>query len=65
MTLQTFYISLYFDKDTNKWLSNLINQAAQKSHNGTVKDIPPHITVAMLKAQDSDIFTTRIKLVFA
>ncbi len=60
MTLQTFYISLYFDKNTNKWLSNLINQAAQKSHNGTVKDIPPHITVAMLKAQDSDILCQKI-----
>lgn len=60
MTLQTYYISLYFDKDTDDWLSSLINQAAQKSHDSIVKDIPPHITVAMLKAQDSDILCQKI-----
>lgn len=60
MTLQTYYISLYFDKDTDNWLSDLIAQAAQKCHDNVVKAIPPHITVAMLKAQDSDILGQKI-----
>lgn len=60
MTLQTYYISLYFDKDTNYWLRSLMNRAAQKSHNGMIKDIPPHITIAMLKAQDSDVLCQKI-----
>lgn len=60
MTLQTYYISLYFDKDTDNWLSDLISQAAQKCHDNVVKAIPPHITVAMLKAQDSDILGQKI-----
>lgn len=60
MALHTYYISLYFDKDTDNWLRNLINEAAQKFYDTTVKDIPPHITIAMLKAQDSDVLCQKV-----
>ena len=46
-----YLVSLYFDKQTDYILSNLMKQIARKSGNSYMleRQIPPHLTIGMVR----------------
>lgn len=50
--MSTFLISIYFDKETNEYISGLMSRIAQKTSNDTMLAIPPHITIGMINTDD-------------
>lgn len=51
--MSTFLISIYFDEQTNKYISALMDRIASKTSNNAMRDIPPHITVGMIHTADA------------
>ncbi len=63
MTSHTYLISLYFDEQTNQWLSHLMKRISKKTGNDYMlaHQIPPHLTVAMLKSNDSTALSEKLR----
>ncbi len=60
--MSTYVISLYFDDETDNWLRELMQKIADKTgkHYMDTNNIPPHITIAMIKSDDCNNLTERL-----
>lgn len=63
----TYVVSLYFDDETDNWLRELIQKIANKTgkHYMDTNNIPPHITVAMIKSEDCNNLTNKLDKIVA
>lgn len=60
--MNTYLISLYFDEKTTEYLDSIKEGLMKKTGSDSMKDIRPHLTVGMLKANSDAPILEKVKL---